>query len=133
MRVVDEQARAVAPRQLDDPRQVGEVAGHAEDAFGHDEHAALAIAGRALQRLVEAVEVVVAERYPLVRGERGVHHRRVRERIDDDDVGLVDERLCDAEHAEVAVVEEHGRLGADECRQPAFKLLVPIGVAGQEA
>jgi hypothetical protein len=46
VRLVDHQPRAVRLAQLDDPRQVGDVALHREDAVDDHEHAAAVLAAR---------------------------------------------------------------------------------------
>ena len=70
VRLVDHQPRAVALAEVADLRQRRDVALHREDAVDDDEDAA-AVARRALERLLELVEAVVAERRAAWRARAG--------------------------------------------------------------
>ena len=83
VRLVDHQPRAVRAAELDDPRQVGDVALHREDAVDDHEHAAAVVAG-ALEHLLELVEPAVAERAQLrPREQAAVEDRGVVARVGD--------------------------------------------------
>jgi hypothetical protein len=122
VRLVDHEAGAVAAAQLGDLAQGRDVALHGEHAVDHDEDPA-AVHSRAVQRLLELLEPVVAERAELrAREEAPVEDRRVVARVGDDRVARAEDR---AEHAEVRLVAR----GEDERRlraHPVGQLLLEL-------
>ena len=89
--LVDHQERLVPLLDLDELRQVGEVAVHAVDAFDDDQHAAI-LAADFGQQLVERLPVVVRERPAASAGEdRALNDAVVRQRVVSDQVARAEQ------------------------------------------
>ena len=58
--IVHHDSGAVLPRQADDLRQVGDLAGHGEDAVCHNQDAALGAVGR--QQTLQVLHIVMLKR-----------------------------------------------------------------------
>ena len=132
VRLVDHQPRAVRLAQLDDPRQVGDVALHREDAVDDDEDAA-AVVARALEHLLELVEAAVAERAQLrARQQAAVEDRGVVAGVGDHGVARAEER---AERADVGLVagrEDDRLLGAHPLGELGLELEVQVDRAVEQ-
>ena len=133
VRLVDHQARAVAVAELGDLGQRRHVALHREHAVDDHEHAA-AVAGRLLERVLEAVDAVVAERAQLGPGEdAAVEDRRVIAGVDHHRVARAEDRPEGAEVGLVAGGEDQRSLGAEPVGQLLLELEVQVGGPVQEA
>ena len=132
MRVVDEDRRAVLLGRLDDRRQRGDVAVHAEDAVGHDEDQPIgqtrslaALLARFPEDLAERLGVAV--RIDLAGRLREAHpidDRGVVQGVGDDEVLLAGDRRDDAGVGRESALERQDRLGFLEGREVALELLV---------
>ena len=76
MGLVDIEQRAKLPRQRADAGQIGEIAVHAEHAFG-DDQAIIAFAGPGPQQAFEMVAVIVLETHQPRAGEQGALQQRM--------------------------------------------------------
>jgi hypothetical protein len=130
--VVDDHARPVALREFDDPRQLGDVAVHREDAVGHDQ-ASTRLVGVLVQQPLQVVDiaVVVAPQRP-ARQSSGVVQAGVVLAVVVEDVVAPGEGADHRERSEEARAERQRRRLAEEGRQAPLELLVQRQGPGQE-
>ena len=132
VRLVDHQPGAVAPAELDDRRQVAEVALHREDAVDDHQHAA-AVAGRALEHLLELRHLVVAEGAQLgARELAAVEDRGVVGGVADHRVAGAEDRADAADVGLVAGGEDDRLLGLHPLGELALELEVKRGGAVEQ-
>ena len=127
VRLVDHQPGAVALAQLNDRRQVAEVALHREDAVD-DHHHPAAVARRALEHPLELRHLVVAERAQLrAREHAAVQNRRVVGGVADHRVAGAEDGADAADVGLVAGGEDDRLLGLHPLGQLALELEVKRG------
>ena len=125
VRVVDHQPRAVAVLALHDPRKIREIPLHREHAVD-DDQLALVVARHA-QLLLEVVHVVVAVLVGLAEAEAAaVDDAGVVERVEDRDVGAVEQAGEDAQVDLEAGREGERRLASHELREALLELDVDL-------
>ena len=135
--IVDQQAEVEVLLHGHDLVELAQVALHAEDALGDDQHAAVLLLGQrrgVLQLQAQRLHVVVAvdEALALVQAQ-AVDDAGVGLGIVDDDVTRREQAVDDREHTLVAEVEQEGILLADEGGQLALELLVVFGLTAHHA
>ena len=132
MGLVHHQAGAEPPAQLDDLRERRDVALHREDPVDDDQDPT-AVAHRPLERALELVEPVVAERPQLgPREDAAVEDRRVVARVGDDRVPRGEDRPQGAQVGLVAGGEHQHGLGPHPLRQLLLESEVQVDGAVQE-
>ena len=130
--LVDVGERAVFLRRLEDGRQVGDVAGHAEDAVEHDELAG--VGGQALEAVAQRNGGVVAEGHELRRRElAAVDDAGVVLAVAEDGVALLGEGGERALVREKAGREQQHRLALEVIGKRFLELLVEADVAVEQA
>ena len=132
MRLVEQQPGGVLLLQLDQRRQVDDVAVHREQALGDDQRVLVLAAMLAHQR-VEVIKVVVVEHdhFALRRAAAG-DDRVVGEFVEEDDTAVAHDVRDHGDVGEVARDERHDLLDADELRQGALEILVAVALATDE-
>ena len=122
VRLVDHQPRAVAAAELDDRRQVADVALHREDAVDDDEHPA-AVARRTVEHLLQLVHLVVPEWAKLGAGESAaVEDGSVVGRVADHRVPRPEDRADAAQVRLIAGAEDDRILGVHELGELALEI-----------
>ena len=132
VRFVHVDARAVGLGELEDAAQVGDIAFHAENAFGDDEDLFL---GRAVfQAALEVVQIVVAEPHGAGRRpQRAFHQAGVQVVVADHHVALLGEGRKGGVVGLEAGAENDGGFFVDEGGQLGFQLDVDIQRAVEQA
>ena len=133
MRLVEQQPGRMLLLQLDETRQIDDVAVHREQAFGDDQRR-LVQAALLGEQLVEVLEVVVAEEDHVGRRRLAARDDRVvRQLVEEDDAARAHDVLDDGDVGEVAGDQRHHRLDADESSQSLLEILVAGPLAADEA
>ncbi len=122
VRLVDHQHRAAPFTHVDEVRQRGEIAVHAEHGIGDDERPALAFAGEEVVELGGVFVRVDAE--GRAREAASVEDARVVQAVAEDRVALAGERRDRADVGHVAGREDDRGLGALESRDGVFEFAV---------
>jgi len=117
VRLVDVEHRVVTTLNLEEPRQIGEVAIHAVDPLDRHDNAPV-FRAEVAEEAVELVVIVVAEA-PLarLRGDRSLDHAVVGQLVIEDQVFGVEEVVEDRGVRAIATGENGRTLGAEERRQ----------------
>ena len=131
--LVHQQHAVVFLLQLDDARQVGDVAVHAEQAFG-DDAGALVLAAVFLEHLLQSVAVVVLVGVAVGAGKAGALHQGVvGKAVIEDGVAVAEEEAQGGDVGGVAAHIGDAVLDAVEVGQGAFELAVGRTFAAHQA
>ena len=130
--VVHHQPAAVAILELDDARQVGEVALHREDAVHDDDHASIVVDG--LDLVLQISHVVVAELVVLAEAQAAaVDDARVIQAVEQGDVEAAEQAREDAEIDLEAGGKGQRGLALHEFGQAFLELHVEVERAVEQA
>ena len=132
MGFVDHQPGAVAPGDLNQRREIDDVAVHAEDGI-RDHERARPLGGLG-QRAVDGSGVVVRDPDQFGAGEQAsVHNAGVVELVADDDVAAADHGRNNGDVGDIPAAVGHRGRCADKRCDPRLEPVVQVGVAGQQA